>query len=764
MRMDYFKSKLFLKYIWSYLFILLIPLVFMTAFIYENAVKTLRTEIESSRLAQLSQTNVTIDSRMKELSEIASLISYDDRLSSYRVTNDYTSPVAISALDQYKSTSSMIDEIYLYFHDDERIYSSKGLTNIDVFADNLNFAHWDEQSLYNELNEVKYPTIRPADLVTTKTGGVQGRKLAYLIPITPNSLNPHATIMYLIKESEITNLINSILGNYQGLTFVLNAKGEVLVANHQGDTLSEGALQLLFDHTAPGIQERELDGKEHSIVSVQSESNGWTYMTVMPSSQFFSSVVDVRSFMSLMITVVLLVGIAIAIVLARMQYQPISTLVEFASSRFPEKQTTGKQDYRNELDRIRSALQDYRARINLQEPFARNHYLSSLIKFGDSDHLSPDLQQTFDIKLNRNKLFVMVIGFHESKISDIQHRHRINNNLSLIECPELQANGYGVELSQLDRFGVIINYDPSDEIQDETTQMKLIIEKIRSLLINNLSVTPMIGAGGSYHKLSELNQSYIEACSAFDLLVPGELGTTALFEELSKTPSHSFWIPNHIQLKLIQSLKQGNYNIASQMIHSSIDSLQSSMLPALLVRCISFDLLNTILKTASELGEHHMLQKIAPSMVFSSSLEELESVLLSLASQLCTEVELDSKQEEQSLIDRIVEYIDAHFTDHSLSLDTIAYKFEISPSHVSRSFKDKTGINFIQYIWQKRLDRIMHQLKMTDTPLKDLILEVGYLDTPNFIRKFKKENGFTPGQYRKMHRETTSNKETGSAS
>lgn len=159
-----------------------------------------------------------------------------------------------------------------------------------------------------------------------------------------------------------------------------------------------------------------------------------------------------------------------------------------------------------------------------------------------------------------------------------------------------------------------------------------------------------------------------------------------------------------------------------------------------------------------------MLQRIAPGMVFSSSLKELESVLLSLASQVCTEVEQDSKQEEQSLIDRIIEYIDTHFTDHNLSLDTISCEFEISPSHVSRSFKDKTGINFVQYIWQKRLDRMIHQLKTTDTPLKDLIQEVGYLDTPNFIRKFKKETGLTPGQYRKQHRSTNNDEESGSAS
>ncbi|MEO2206990.1 helix-turn-helix domain-containing protein [Paenibacillus pabuli] len=760
--MDYFKSKLFLKYIWSYLFILLIPLVFMTVFIYENAVTTLRTEIESSRLAQLSQTKVTIDSRMKELSEIASRISYDNRLSSYRVTNTQTSPEAIRALDQYKATSSMIDEIYLYFHDDKRIYSSKGLTDFEVFADNLSFKNWNKQSLYNDLNETKHPTVRPADVVT-KTGGVQDRKLAYLIPITPNSLNPHATVMVFIKESQITDLIDSILGNYQGLTYVLDAEGQVLTANHQGDTLSTDASATLFNTLTPGIQERTLDGKDHSIVSVQSETNGWTYMTIMPSSQFFSSVLDVRSFMMMILGIVLLVGVAIALVLAKMQYKPISTLVEFASSRFPEKKNDGESGNANELERIRSALQNYSSRIDLQEPFARNQYLSTLIKSGDPDPLSSELVQLFDLKLDKEYLFVMVIGWNDSKHADMELRRRIAGSLAHIELLDLQATGYGVELPQLDRFGLIMSFDSVEGI-DRISRIKQIMEQIRGLLLDTLSITPLIGAGSAYRQLHELTQSYVEACSAFDLLVPGEYGSSALFEEISKTPSHSYWIPNHMQLKLVQSLKQGNTDIASQLIRSSVTSLQSSMLPALLVRCISFDLLNTILKTASELGEHQMLHQIAPNMVFSSSLEELESILLSLASQLCNEVKKDTQQEEQTLIDRIIEYIDAHFTDHNLSLDTLAYEFEVSPSHVSRSFKEKTGINFLQYIWQKRLDRVFQQLKTTDTPLKDLILEVGYLDTPNFIRKFKKETGLTPGQYRKLHRTPGSDEGTESAS
>jgi len=761
LRINYFKSRLFLKYICSYLLILLIPLVLMTIFIYENAVKTLRTEIENSRLAQLSQTKTTIDSRMKELSDIASRISYDNRLSHYKATQTLTSPEAIRALDQYKATSSIMDEIYLYFHNGKHIYSSKGLTDFDVFARNLGFANWDKTSLQHDLNEIKHPMVRPADTVSIKEG-LQDRKLAYLIPITPNSLNPHATVMYFIKESAITDLMDSILGSYQGLTFVLDGEGQILAANHQGDTLSAGASEMLLNQIVPGIQERTLDGKAYSIVAVQSDTNGWTYMTVMPSSQFFSSVLNVRDVMLMIIGVVLLVGAVIALVLAKMQYQPISALVEFVSSRVPKKNGEATIGYGNELQRIHTALQDFSSRIDMQEPFARNQYLSTLIKSGNPELVSPEMMQLFDLKLNKEYLFVMVVGWNESN-ADREHRRRIASTLAHIDMPDLRATGYGVELPQLDRFGIIMNFDAVAG-QDGTVQMKQTMEHVQRMLVESHSIAPMIGAGSVYRQLHELNQSYIEACSAFDLLVPGDRGASALFEEMSKDTTPSYWIPNQTHLKLAQSLKQGNVEIASRTIRSSVENLQSSMQPALILRCVSFDLLNTVLKTASELGDHQLMQRLAPDMTVGGSLKELESVLLSLASQICAEVQQGALQEEQSLIDRIVDYIDAHYTEHSLSLDTLAYEFEISPSHVSRFFKEKTGINFLQYIWQKRLDMVVHQLKTTDTPIKDLIQEVGYLDTPNFIRKFKKETGLTPGQYRKLHRVTASDAESGSAS
>lgn len=753
MKWNYFKSKLFLKYIWSYLFILLIPLVLMTLFIYQNAVTNLRSEIEQSRLNQLTQTKVIIDGRMKELGEIASRVSYDKRLTPYRIHDPYFSGEAIQALDQYKATSSIIGEMFLYLHKDENIYSAKGLSSLDVFSDTFDFQSWNKETLVQDLNNVKFPTMRPADTVI-RNSYLQDSMLAYLVPITPYSPNPHGTVMYLIKESELTSLIDSVLGNYQGLTYILDNKGQILVDNRQGEALTNAEAKSLFG-LSPGIHDKILDGKPHSIVSVTSENNGWTYVTVMPSAQFFSSVVHVRSFIVMLFIIVVLVGAAIALVLARMQYQPISTLLEFANSKskpnHPADETAATG---NELDRIRTALQEYSSRVDLQEPYARNHFLSMLLKYGNAQSLTPALQEAFDLHFNRTHHFVIVIGWGEMEDTqnERQERQEMIELLAQIEFPELAAHAYGVELPQLDQLALIISFN-MNQAEQEFTPIRHIVEAVRSSLLETFDVTPAIGVGTCYSNPDQLNQSFIEACSAFELRASSGLGTVTYFEKLHYTPDHTFWIPNNSLMKLSQSLKLGSYDVAAQMISQSLRSVQSSELSALLKRCICFDILNTMLKTASELGIHNLIQEIAPNMIYTHSLDELESGFLNLASRICNQVERNNQKEEQSQIDRIVSYIDDHYMNHTLSLETIAFEFAISPSHVSRSFKEKMGLNFIQYIWQKRLDEVMRQLKTTNAPLKDIIIQVGYLDTPNFIRKFKKETGYTPGQYRKLYGE-----------
>ncbi|OKP70373.1 AraC family transcriptional regulator [Paenibacillus helianthi] len=743
MNRSYFKSKLFLRYIFSYLLILVVPLIIVTAFIYRNATRSLQSEIELSHINQLNQAKTIIDGRIKELNDMASRISYDERLTPYRVHDPYFSREAISALNNYKATSSIIGELFLYYYNDDRIYSSRGMSNLEVFASNYSFHNWTKNTLFHDLNKVKFPAMRPADLVN-RTPSLQQSILAYIVPITPNNPNPHGTIMYFIPESELNRMIDSVLGSYHGLTYIFDNNGQILTSNGNERSLSTQEVKSLFI-LEPGIHNEVLNGKSHSIISVKSSENGWSYVTLMPSAQIFSNVLQVRSFIIMLLLISVAVGGAIALMLARMQYVPISELVKFANST-----SRSKRPFGNELEGIRILLQEHSVRADLQEPYARNHVLMMLLKYGNTQGVSSDLLGSFDFTFESSHYFVVIIECDEfsNKQDESQNRQAIFHLFTQVSFPELSARAYSVELPQPNQLALIIGYDSDGKLQN-FDHIRHIVEATRNNLLEMFDIHPVIGVGTCYSSISLLNQSYIEACSALETNISSHESIT-FFEKLFSTSEQDFWVPNHVLLKLSQSLKQGSFEVAERTISVAISELPTSLLSSQLLRFIVYDILNTMLKTASELGIHNLMHEVPPKITY-NSLEELKQAFVNLASRICSQVEHDQKNEEHTLMDQIVLYIDSHYREHTLSLETISQEYSISPSHLSRSFKEKVGINFIQYIWQKRMNEVMHKLITTNDSLKDIIVQVGYLDTPNFIRKFKKETGYTPGQYRSLH-------------
>ncbi|UNK18221.1 helix-turn-helix domain-containing protein [Paenibacillus sp. N3/727] len=746
MKWNHFKSKLLLKYTFSYIAIFLIPLIILTVFIYQSAVQTLRSEIEQTNVNQMTQAKTVIDERMKELQDMASRIAYDEKLTSYWVHHPYYSREAIGALAKYKATSSIINELFLFFRGDEKIYSAQGLENLDVFNGRYTFHNWNKTDLIHDLNTMSFPMMRPAEKVDQGDRGQQSM-LAYLVPITPNNPTPHGTVMFLINESNLTDLIESILSDYHGMTYIFDNNGQVLAANHQGETITATDVNALF-RLEPGTHSLSLNNEPHSVVSVKSDA-GWTYVTAMPSSQFFSRIVHIQTIIVLVFSLVVVMGTILAIILARKQYHPISDLMEFVRL----KTVTDTPTSSNELEWIKKTLHDYSQRVDLQEPYARNHILQLLLKHGHTEEFTTEFKETLGIRFNRSHYFVVCMGWeaHAFPMEDNPDRRPVMQLMNEVELPELSAHMYGVELPQPNRLALIVGFD-TETGHDARLQalMESIVEALRKMVTEQTGLSPAIGAGTRYSHSEQLNQSYIEASTAFEASMLNGEGSTTFFNKLSGTQDCSFWVPKDVLLKLVQSLKQGSYDVAVQMVSTALNNLKAEKPAVPLLRCICFDILNTMLKTASELGIHHVVNEI-PRVTNFDSLEDLEKKLGGLAADICAQVEAKTETEESSLIEQITAFIDENFTDYDLSLGTISSKYSISSSYFSRSFKEKMGINFSQYIWKKRMDEVIRQLLHTADPLKDIITRVGYLDTPNFIRKFKKEMGCTPGQYRKMH-------------
>lgn len=94
----------------------------------------------------------------------------------------------------------------------------------------------------------------------------------------------------------------------------------------------------------------------------------------------------------------------------------------------------------------------------------------------------------------------------------------------------------------------------------------------------------------------------------------------------------------------------------------------------------------------------------------------------------------------------VLEYIDVHL-DQCLSLETLEREFHISRYHLSRQFKRAFGSNIHQYISFKRIS-LAKELLAHGQSVTAACMNSGFNDYSNFLKKFKRTVGMTPGRYR----------------
>ena len=98
-------------------------------------------------------------------------------------------------------------------------------------------------------------------------------------------------------------------------------------------------------------------------------------------------------------------------------------------------------------------------------------------------------------------------------------------------------------------------------------------------------------------------------------------------------------------------------------------------------------------------------------------------------------------------INSIIKYIDEHYCEE-ISLSVVAKEFHTSHEHMSRIFKQATGMKYIDYITKKRIDKAKELLMNTDLKMYEILEVLGYKDMSHFKRTFFKLEGETPSEYR----------------
>lgn len=126
----------------------------------------------------------------------------------------------------------------------------------------------------------------------------------------------------------------------------------------------------------------------------------------------------------------------------------------------------------------------------------------------------------------------------------------------------------------------------------------------------------------------------------------------------------------------------------------------------------------------------------------------LEILRLKLIEILVMTARKVSDCDNEDIISKIIKKMYKEY-NQNLSLGSCAKKFNYSLPYISKLFKEKTGMNFRDYLKKIRMDEACRLLVNTDEKIQSIANSVGYSDVDFFSKIFKENTGTTPGAFRK---------------
>ncbi len=112
---------------------------------------------------------------------------------------------------------------------------------------------------------------------------------------------------------------------------------------------------------------------------------------------------------------------------------------------------------------------------------------------------------------------------------------------------------------------------------------------------------------------------------------------------------------------------------------------------------------------------------------------------------------LSTLNSSTNMILDIQKYVEQHYTEE-ISLKDLSRKFYSNMFYVSHLFKKITGFTFKEYIILLRISKAKNLLFHTREDVTSVSMSSGFNSVNHFIRIFKKYEGLTPYQYRKMRK------------
>ena len=129
--------------------------------------------------------------------------------------------------------------------------------------------------------------------------------------------------------------------------------------------------------------------------------------------------------------------------------------------------------------------------------------------------------------------------------------------------------------------------------------------------------------------------------------------------------------------------------------------------------------------------------------------EKLTALLTLLMEESWNPQEKRRRSAGKQNLQNIKEYLDQNYRE-KITLDQLSEQFFINKFYLTRIFKEQFGLSVTNYLLQTRITHAKQLLRFTDLSIEKIGQECGMHDANYFSRMFKKVEGISPGEFRKL--------------
>lgn len=367
----------------------------------------------------------------------------------------------------------------------------------------------------------------------------------------------------------------------------------------------------------------------------------------------------------------------------------------------------------------------------------------------------------------------LILGFHTGDASITSERLNFINDthqlvLLTLHCTQdtsklnfqewLDEGGFGdlalyLSNSTSPQIGFLILFLPNQRAIKLETLLKQITEALLFHARENKH-SLLIGISRVHSDLTELNIAFKETSAALNqqLLNAPELCSYAYQE--SSEPKEIVWDHEDEFLFRIEAGMQEEIIALTNQLFKWFSSIPSFTLNDAKYYCYCLsnqckDILNDYLDIDNKKSSGSIQNVV--SHIF--RLEELKEYYLQFFLNIAEMLKAEGIYAQGNLIENIQTYIQ-HNYQKALTQDFIASLFYLNRSYLSTLFKQKTGMKFVDYLNDVRIEKAKELLINSDRKMYHISKAVGYDNTKYFFRVFKKKVGYSPEQYRKIYRKS----------